>query len=465
MQYSIVNLSQVKENDWRLDGEYWLPEYIKSLTKINELNHISFKDSVESVGGNAFDGEKIEVENGIPCARITEINQNIEIDNWAKLDYEEYNKFSIKELQNNDILFCGTHHNAWDIGRVLIVNNPQKQITWNQRVFRFRSKIENLNQQFFYIFLQTKFARHQIEREARGNNQLNLNNTELEKLQIPLLSTPFQTTIANLVQRAFELQQSSQTLYKEAETLLLEELGLLDWKPKHQLWCVKNHSDTVKANRFDAEYFQPKYEEVLGMIKEYKGGFGTLQNIVNIEDKNFNPDEKTEYRYIELSNISSNGEIKDFTIANGSELPTRARRRVKQGDLILSSIEGSLESIALITENYDNILCSTGFYALNSNEINIETLLIFFKSIAGQLQLKKGCSGTILTAISKDELNQITIPKIKKDIQNLIQKKIREMYNSKEKSKSLLETAKKAVEMAIEENEEVAMRFIKNNIE
>ena len=61
-------------------------------------------------------------------------------------------------------------------------------------------------------------------------------------------------------------------------------------------------------------------------------------------------------------------------------MPTRARRKVETNDIIVSSIEGSLQSCALIPEKYNNSLCSTGFYVINSDEINSETLLVLFKS-------------------------------------------------------------------------------------
>jgi len=104
-------------------------------------------------------------------------------------------------------------------------------------------------------------------------------------------------------------------------------------------------------------------------------------------------------------------------VEQGEDLPSRARRKVAAGDVIVSSIEGSLESIALITEEYDNALCSTGFYVVQSDVLNSKVLLVLLKSIVGQLQLKKGCSGTILTAINKEEFSRIAIPKIEAEKQ------------------------------------------------
>ena len=99
------------------------------------------------------------------------------------------------------------------------------------------------------------------------------------------------------------------------------------------------------------------------------------------------------------------------------DLPTRARRKVKRGQAIVSSIEGSLQSCALITDEYDNALCSTGFYVVDSAKINPETLLVLFKSEPMQALMKQRCSGTILTAISKDEFLSMPLPLIADDVQ------------------------------------------------
>ena len=167
-----------------------------------------------------------------------------------------------------------------------------------------------------------------------------------------------------------------------------------------------------------------------------------------------------EYKYIELANIGRDGEINDCMVERGQDLPSRARCKVNTGDVIVSSIEGSLESIALITEEYDNALCSTGFHVINSDVLNSETLLVLLKSRVGQLQLKKGCSGTILTAINREEFGRIVVPFIKADKPSEIQQKIIESFNLRKHAKDLLECAKRAVEIAIEQDEQTAIDWL-----
>ena len=129
--------------------------------------------------------------------------------------------------------------------------------------------------------------------------------------------------------------------------------------------------------------------------------------------------------------------------------------------VVVSSIEGSLQSCAIVTEEYDNAICSTGFYVVDSQEINSETLLVLFKSKPIQELLKQSCSGTILTAISKDAFMSIPIPKIEENIQNKIAEKIQESFKLRKKAKELLNLAKQIVETAIEKDETEALKLLK----
>ena len=261
------------------------------------------------------------------------------------------------------------------------------------------------------------------------------------------------------------LRKQSEVLYKEAQSLLLSELGLLDWQPTRQTDSVRSFSEAWGAGRMDAEYFQPKYDDVVNAIKGYHGGWDTLGNLVDVNDLNFNPGDTAMYKYIELANIGGNGEISGCTIAPGVALPTRARRKVEKGDVIVSSIEGSLGSIAMIDDEYDGALCSTGFYVVDSRGFNSETLMVILKSIAGQLQLKKGCSGTILTAINQHEFRKVVLPIIPDYTQAEIQRKVAESAAARRQSRELLEQAKRAVEIAIERDEATAISWLKDRID
>ena len=87
---------------------------------------------------------------------------------------------------------------------------------------------------------------------------------------------------------------------------------------------------------------------------------------------------------------------------------------------------------------------------------------MLLKSIVGQLQLKKGCSGTILTAINKEEFSKVAVPKIKAEKQAEIEHKVIESFNLRKRAKDLLEHAKRAVEIAIEQDEQTAIDWLES---
>ncbi|WP_072221236.1 restriction endonuclease subunit S [Campylobacter coli] len=285
-----------------------------------------------------------------------------------------------------------------------------------------------------------------------------------EKLPIPILPIEFQLEIQNLVKDSHKALEESKELYKKAEETLYLELGLDPKNPLQSLLDSKTNIPTnslnisirtlkesfLKTGRLDSEYYQSKYEDIEKFIKSYPNGYDSFSNIINNKDTNFTPKNNENYSYIELANIGNNGNISEPISDLGKNLPTRARRIVSKGDVIISSIEGSLSSCALITQEFDKHLVSTGFFVLNSKLLNGETLLVMFKSQIFQEYLKKFPSGTILCAINKEELSKILIPKIDPTTQEKIAKYIQESFNLRKKSKQLLDNAKNKVEEQIQ---------------
>ena len=63
--------------------------------------------------------------------------------------------------------------------------------------------------------------------------------------------------------------ENSKLFYSQAENLLLEELGLKDFKNEESLFSIINLSEIKVVKRMDAEYFQPKYAIIEEKIKKH----------------------------------------------------------------------------------------------------------------------------------------------------------------------------------------------------
>lgn len=446
--------------DHRWDGEYLCFKPYKN-------SGVSYMPIAETLLSTQY-GLSVamnEEGNGTRIYRMNEISNmmcNRTILKHALISEEEVTAYV---LHDKDVLFNRTNSQTF-VGRTGIFRKfSNEPLVFASYLVRLVTNPDKVTPEYLTAFLNTRYGSLDVKRRARISiNQSNVNAEELKRVEIPLFSLQFQTQITVAFNSAYNLVQESESVYEKASSILLSELGLTNWQRKHQLSFVKDYSDTKQARRMDAEYFQPKYEEIIKVIQTYPGGWDTMNNLVGLKDKNFKPEDKQRYDYIELANISSNGGVVGCMTGDGQDLPTRARRKVSAGDVIVSSIEGSLSSIALIEEAYDQALCSTGFHVVAPETLNSETLLVLLKSIVGQLQLKKGCSGTILTAINRDEFQKIILPKVSEKIQTQIQRKIAESFALRRQSKHLLDCAKRAVELAIEQNEQAATDWLEDQI-
>jgi restriction endonuclease S subunit len=462
MQFSVISYSNVPVFDKRLDPEFYEPKNIKLERQLQKTNSIPLGELCNLHDG-PFGSELLSSsysENGVPALRM----QNVTKYGLPKLDNVEFILEHEADRLIKHIAYAGevVTTKIGFLGYSTVLASAYDRYFFRRELTRLVIKDGvNLVPDYLATFLNTNYGRMQALRYSTGTTRDRVLLVNQRHMLVPIFSNNFQSLIAKSVVEAQRFIEKFGTTHKDAENILLSELGLTNWQPKHQLTFVKNYSDTEQAGRIDAEYYQPKYEEIVKAIQNYSGGWDTLGKIVTLKDKNFNPHDKKQYKYIELANIAGNGEITDCMIEEGQNLPTRARRKVVTGDVIVSSIEGSLSSIALIENEYDQSLCSTGFHVINSNDVNSETLMVFLKSMVGQLQLKKCCSGTILTAINQDEFGRVVLPRVEKSKQTQIQQKVTESFNLRNQSKHLLECSKRAVEMAIEQDEQKAINWLK----
>ena len=462
LEISVVKYSEVQTDNEskRIDSEYFKQEYLENERIIKSRDYTKLLNICYFIR-NGDDCRDYE-ENGVKYIRTGDIKEyGLDLNNCATIrnDFISEIKLSIGNLL---ITRKGNY------GKSQVINKKEilKSIISSEI---FLIKLKNINPYYADTFLKSKFGQSQFERNIHGVSNFSVTQEALLNFLIPIFPKEFQLEIEAMVKDSHKALENSKKLYKEAEKILYEALGLdaenplesiLSFREKNKV--IHNHlkrykrlnisirtykESYLKTGRLDAEYYQVKYDLIENVIKSYYWGYDTL-DIEEIKDANFIPNEEEKYRYIELADIV-NGNITEPLEDFGKNLPTRARRKVKTGDLIISSVEGSLSSCALITEEFDNCIVSTGFYVLKSNFLNSETLLVIFRSELFQKYLNKFPSGTILNAISKDGLKNILIPHLDLKIQRKIEAKVKQSFELRDKSKELLENAKVKIENAI----------------
>lgn len=82
---------------------------------------------------------------------------------------------------------------------------------------------------------------------------------------------------------------------------------------------------------------------------------------INDETLPENVDPDFEIAYIDIGNVDSSGTIHEIVDYRFEAAPSRARRIVRDGDVIISTVRTYLQAIAPIIEPPDNLIVSTGF--------------------------------------------------------------------------------------------------------
>ena len=233
---------------------------------------------------------------------------------------------------------------------------------------------------------------------------------------------------------------------------------------------VRNISTSFyTTGRLDAEYYQPKYDAlftVLSTIKTKK--LGGAHGIVNIE-KSIDPGSEVYVEdgipFVRVSDVSK-FEISEPEVKLRNDILPNPEVLFPQKDTILLSKDGSV-GIAYKTESTMPVITSGALLHLtvrNKAEVLPDYLTLVLNSPIVQLQAERDSNGAIIQHWKPSEIENVIIPVLDMDIQKEIATKVQESFALRKQSKQLLEYAKQAVEMAIEQGEDVAMEWLKDKV-
>jgi restriction endonuclease S subunit len=437
IEYTILNLSEVKKDNekFRIDSEYFKKEYLEIENKLKHektLNNISKTVDLQSNGAFAkifaiLNDDEIKT---IPYIRSGNVGDFfINFNDLEFISKKAHMQLAKTQTKQNDILMA----RKGKIGGATLITNDAINFNSNDNVTNIR--IINLEYipAFVTSFLNSKYGIKQVERLATGNVQPWLSMLQIRMLKISLFSNSFQLEIEELVKTAHQKLEESKELYKQAEKTLLKELDLIDYIPTTENISVKSFSESFKTSgRLDAEYYSPKYDEILEKIENYHGGFDKLGNLVKIKksvETGTSFYEETGLEYIRVSNLSvfeiSKSDIfinSDYFNPKEKEKLTKEEKIAKlqpKKETILFSKDGSV-GIAHKLNKDEKFITSGAILHLNiknSDEVLPDFLTLVLNSILVKMQSERDAGGSIIQHWKVSEIEEVLIPKITKNIQ------------------------------------------------
>jgi restriction endonuclease S subunit len=431
---SIIQKSQI-ESAYRIDAEYYQPEYLEVAARLKSLPHKTLEDishSIVSFGAYALTNFIEWQDEGVPFIVAENIKEGfISYDGVRYISDKTDELLKKSRVQEGQVLLSM----SGSVGNAAVANSIPPKLNSNQDIVKISLK-ENFSPYFVAAFLNSKYGRMQVLRLPVGSVQQHIFLWQTKTLLIPIFSDDVILGIERGYKEGLRQLVFAQVFYSQAEDLLLEELGLKDFKPEESLSHVVKLSDIKTAHRADAEYFQPKYEKLISSLGKRREYLNTVADV--------------DYKYIEISDVDvGSGEV-IFNIIKGENLPENAKLKIDGGELIVSKVRPTRGAVAIIPDEWnEGFVASGAFSVFNVSSPLREYLQVVLQSIVGKLQLEKPTTGTSYPTVTDEDIEALLIPIIPEFTQQKIADLVRKSHETRKKAKELLEEAKQKVEKII----------------
>jgi len=451
MVYSIIQKSQL-EGALRMDAEYYQPEFLGNAKKIENFGFNTLRNlsEIDITKGETplWRGDEY-LEKGNPFLRSENlIPSGLNLSNLVFISDKVHERMKRSKIYPNDILIAIV---GATIGQTGLVTEEYSEYNSNQAVAIVRPQNQKIAN-YLSIILETKICQLQIERLKGGGSRDNLDLHEVKVIKIPKPKDKILSYCNQVVNEVKNLRQQGKFFYSQADNLLLEELGLRDYKKSESLSVIINLSEVENANRIDAEYFQEKYKKLVKKIKLNKAK--KLGNLVSIK-KGFEPGAE-EYKeegklFIRVSSLSVNGVENSDQKYLSEKLYQELEKdyEPKVGEILLT--KDATPGIAYAVKEPVEGIMSGGILRLKIKEkIDAEYLTLCLNSIIGKMQAERDSGGSVIAHWKPEQIKDILIPILPKKTQQKIADLVQQSHEARKKAKELLEEAKRKVEEMIE---------------
>lgn len=289
--------------------------------------------------------------------------------------------------------------------------------------------------------------------------QQGLSLQKVREISIPILSSDFQIAITSTVQAALSKRREAEKQLNQAEQNLLCDLGLKNWQPPEPLTYTSTSTAAFKAGRLDAEYFAPRVEQLLQKLGE--AGL-TIGAVAPARHERFTPGKEGEFDYIEIGNIRADGTVVAERVRQ-NEAPSRATSYVRKGDVLTSSVRPIRRLSALVTPEQDGFVCSSGFVVLQPLDASAELLMTYLRLPPICELMDLHTSASLYPAISETDLLVLPFHPVSTQVESEIVQSVQSAHAARRKANALLDVARRAVEIAIEQDEAAGMAYIEAN--
>lgn len=469
LECSEIRMSDVCDTTTlRFDSDYYKKEYLEIEQFIckNRDKFVTIESQGLQVDASAFypSLEPYYNTGTIPFVRVADVKDQIEYNACVNIPEMGEEFRTLHMCYPGDVVLT----KGGRVGTAGLITQPS--YVTRDLIFINASALSRKDYIVLYLFFSSSFAYKQMVRSSSMTAQPHLTITLIRDLLVCNYSNSFKDKVEKYFTTLEKLNHQAQILYSEAKQILIKELKVCTEGITSDSYTTKYLSTSFKVSgRLDAEYYQPKYDGYLSALEQFEttkipNEFDVLKNSGTNYAEGVSDVGVIKTKQLTNSGVNTDGIESYFThetcIENKSTL-------VVNNDVVFASMGvGSLGKVSLFSYDGDKPFVTDStlriYRAKKHTHVLPEVLCIFLQSAIGQELIYRYVVGsTGIINIYDDDIAKIPIPILDGEIQKDIAEKVQNSFALRRQSKQLLEYAKQAVEMAIEQGEDAALVWLK----
>lgn len=266
-------------------------------------------------------------------------------------------------------------------GRACIIPNTGEQMITavDCTIIRFHS--EKVLPTFFNYYAQSYAYLNAVASQSTGATRLRISRAKLGEIPVPIPSLAEQKRIITILDEAFEVIATA---------------------------TANTEKNLANSRELFESYLQSAFENKGEDWEEKTLGEVLLKT--ETVDPTKTPNE--EFVYLDVSSVNKETkEIENASLLFGKDAPSRARKLIRTNDVIFATVRPTHSRVAKITEEYDEQVCSTGYFVLRAKEFLNNNLVFYFLLTYGfNKQMEKLQKGASYPAVTDSEVKGIYIP-------------------------------------------------------
>lgn len=446
----------------RMDSETFAKAALALAARLSKLPRVEAVSQVAAVSdGNhlSIANEFGEAEGGVRYLRGQDINGAMMLDdrNPVYIPESEYDKLARSHIFRDDILITIVGANT---GQTALVDAAPDKLTANCKLGILRAKRGVIAPAYLHAFLAGRYGQSQVLSAKRGGGQMGLILPDLKALVVARFSKSFEQRVAEVSVLAHKTNRERRTHFEKAEVLLLSALGLDTWQSPEPLSYVRSSSEAFASGRLDAQHFQPRFQALIDFI-DTTGQGARLADWLSENQRGRQPDYAEDGSPVVNSKHVLRGEVRvDGDNRNASFSDDDLL--IHHGDVLMNGTGVGtigrcapyLHADAAIPDNHVTVLRP-------KKGLDAVYLSVFLNSMAGQWQVEqrlRGSSGQI--ELYPNDIAQFRIWIAPAAVQAKIRKSVETSHEQRQQATQLLDAAKRAVEIAIEDSEAAALAYL-----